>query len=151
MRRPQRPRPDAGANLLDGLRQLAEGLQGLAAQGERNIEIGGQQGRVSFGYTMRTADGTGQAGAPGAPSAPSTTREPIIEVIEQDDAILVIADMPGIAADQVTARIEDETLLLDAPPWHKRLRLPARVQSASPRVTARNGIIEIHMPRQPAA
>ncbi len=143
MRGPSRPSGDS-AGILDALRQLAEGLQGLSGHGQRSIEIGGKEGRMAFGYTIRTADGRTEAH--GQPT-PAAVREPIIDVIEESDAILVIAEMPGVTPAALSARLNGQVLLLDAAQWQKRIPLPAAVREAEMRITARNGIVEIHLPR----
>ncbi len=145
------PRRDGGiAGLLDGLRQIAEGLQSCSEQGEKRLDIGGRDGRMVFGYSIRTADGRAEAFG----HVPETAaRQPIVDVIEEADAILVIAEMPGVAAEDVTARVEDGALLLQTPgpaAWRKRVALPGPVAAAGMTVAARNGIVEIRLPRAAA-
>jgi len=145
------PRREPGiAGLLDGLRQIAEGLQGFSEQGEKRLDIGGREGRMVFGYSIRTADGRAEAFGH-VPEA--AARQPIVDVIEEADAILVIAEMPGVAAEDVTARIEDGALLLETPgpaAWRKRVALPGPVVAAGMTLAARNGIVEIRLPRSAA-
>ena len=145
------PRRDGGiGGLLDGLRQIAEGLQSFSEQGEKRLDIGGRDGRMVFGYSIRTADGRAEAFG----HVPETAmRQPIVDVIEEADAILVIAEMPGVAAEDVTARVEDGALLVETPgpaAWRKRVALPGPVLAAGMTVAARNGIVEIRLPRAAA-
>jgi HSP20 family molecular chaperone IbpA len=158
MMRPRRPQPGGAAGLsglLDGLRQLAEGLQGLSGQGEsgqgeRSLDIGGREGRVVFGYSIRTADGKAEAfGHVPSPQAPAA-RQPIVDIIEEADAILVIAEMPGVALAELSARIEDGALVLESSGktrWNKRIELPGAVTATGVTLGARNGIVEVRMPR----
>ena len=145
------PRRNGGiAGLLDGLREIAEGLQNFSEQGEKRLDIGGRDGRMVFGYSIRTADGRAEAFG----HVPETAaRQPIVDVIEEADAILVIAEMPGVAAEDVTARVEDGALLLETPgpaAWRKRVALPGPVLPAGMTVAARNGIVEIRLLRAAA-
>ena len=103
-----------------------------------------------FGYSIRTADGRAEAFGH-VPEA--AARQPIVDVIEEADAILVIAEMPGVAAEDVTARIEDGALLLQTPgpaAWRTRVALPGPVSAAGMTLAARNGIVEIRLPRSAA-
>lgn len=105
-----------------------------------------------FGYSLRTADGKGEAfgHVPTRTAAEPPARQPIVDVIEEADAILVIAEMPGVAASDIAARIEGDALVLDcqgATRWHKRIALPAAVRPESLVLAARNGIVEIRLAR----
>ncbi len=149
----RRPEQNIGG-LLDGLRRLAEGLEQFSQQGEQKLDIGGREGRMVFGYSVRTADGKAEAfGHVPTRAAETPARQPIVDVIEEADAILVIAEMPGVALADITAEVEAGALVLDctgATRWHKRIALPGPVRPESLTLAARNGIVEIRLARVPA-
>ncbi len=155
----------ATGGLIDGLRRMAEGLQAFAEnaataqQGERSIDIGGKEGRMVFGYTIRTAEGLSRAEPFGHVPPPRTQaktaaepppRQPIVDILEEPDCLVVLAEMPGVGAADLSARIEDGDLVLEstgARRWHKRIALPGPVDAAAITLAARNGIVEVRLPR----
>lgn len=143
--------PQAATSLggiFEGLQKLTETLQGLSQK------AGGEEGRVVFGYSIRTAGGETRAEPfghvpPAAAAARPAPRQPIVDVFEEAEAIRVIAEMPGVGAADFAARVDDGELVLEAADgrWHKRVPLPGAVDAAGMTVAARHGIIEIGLPR----
>ncbi|MGK7867656.1 Hsp20/alpha crystallin family protein [Falsiroseomonas sp. E2-1-a20] len=142
--------------IFQGLQKLMETLQGLSQK------PAGEEGRVVFGYSIRTAGGETRAEAFGhvppaappqasaaAPEAKPAAQQPIVDVFEEAEAIRVIAEMPGVGAADFAARVEDGALVLQAADgrWHKRVALPGAVDASGMTVAARHGIIEIRLPR----
>jgi HSP20 family protein len=163
------PPSDGGlGGILGGLRELAEGLQRLsetgnseAGSGTREIDIGGAKGRMVFGYSLRVGAQGPQGEAFGhVPEHPATApaeppvRQPIVDVFEEADAIVVIAELPGIGEHEATARVEAGALLIETPPpnrYRKRVALPGPVEAAGLTMACRNGILEVRLPRQAGA
>jgi len=138
--------------LFEGLQKLAEAMQSLSHQGESSL---GTDGKVVFGYSIRTAAGETHAEPFGhvPPTQPTTAevppRQPIVDVFEDADAIRVIAEMPGVGAGDLRARVEDGALVLkdNNKRWHKRVVLPGPVDAAGLTLAARHGIVEVRLPR----
>jgi HSP20 family protein len=168
--RAEAPEGEATTNLgglLDGLKGLVEGLGKLAetagaqqAGGERRIDIGGQEGRVVFGYAVRTLDGAVQAfghvpeprdsAAPAMPEA----RQPLVDVFEEEAAILVVAEVPGLDPAALTLSIEDGALVIAGGGrvrYRRVVALPGAVEAAAMTHACRNGILEVRLPRAGAA
>ncbi|WP_158292382.1 Hsp20/alpha crystallin family protein [Paracraurococcus ruber] len=153
--------PAMGA-MLEGLQRVLGGLQDAISQAEQAPDA---ERKLVFGYSLKVgplgaeaepfghvaprarADGGREAGSPAA-------REPITDVFEEADAILVIAEVPGAEAERVTATLDaDGALLIDcAGPqaYRKRIPLPAKVDGAGLAMACRNGILEIRLPRAEA-
>jgi HSP20 family protein len=156
-----------GGNLGTLLGRLADavseaagkaGSHEQATKGERKIEIGGREGRLVFGYSVRV----GLDGAEGAPfghvapgqaaPSPDAARQPIVDVIEEDDAIVVVAEMPGASEGDVTVTVDAaNTLSIATPPptrYGHSIALPCPVDEAGMTCACRNGILEVRLPRR---
>jgi HSP20 family protein len=161
---PSAPPAAAGAaigGMLGGLQGLVEGLGKLAeaakAAGDgKRSDIGGGEGRFVFGYSLRTLDGAMQAfghvpeprevAAPVAPEA----RTPIVDVFDETDSILVVAEVPGLDPERLALSVEDGMLLIageGAVRYRHRVALGAPVDAAGLTHACRNGILEVRLPR----
>jgi HSP20 family protein len=54
------------------------------------------------------------ANAAGAGTAPQAFVVPPVDVYENDNAITLLADLPGVTRDQLNLRVDGETLLIEA-------------------------------------
>jgi HSP20 family molecular chaperone IbpA len=166
-----------GAGLLfSRLRQAVEQIaqaardaappDGEATPGEAagtGFTLGGRQAKMVFGYTVTTGlDGVRaepfgdlpQAAArPGskrpAPPAPAS-RAPIVDVFEEPGHICVIAELPGVAAEEVRCDVTGLSLRIATQGDHryeKIITLPGPVDAASLVQGCRNGILEIRLAR----
>ncbi len=157
--------------ILNGLNTLFSRLSELAEKGERlqregAFEQDGKEARFHYGVSIRTAaDGRdvkvepfgnvvrrGGASSPGektVEAAVTEVREPMTDVMEEDDHVLVVAEMPGIAAEDVTVEVDGDVLVLEATSADKRYRkelvLPRAFDAAAPAVVANNGVVEIRL------
>ncbi|TXT53722.1 MAG: hypothetical protein BAJATHORv1_120017 [Candidatus Thorarchaeota archaeon] len=81
------------------------------------------------------------------PSGPAL--EPLVDVIEEADEIVVVAELPGVERDEIKVRIKGQALTIhvDNPsrPYHKEIRLPSKVQKDAARSAIRNGILEVRL------
>ncbi len=136
--------------MMEGLKGLAEGLGKLAEQAK------GAEGepKVSFGYSIRTLDGEVSGSSTRRESAPETVapaaREPLVDIFEETDAILVVAEVPGADADGVSVMLRDGVLAISATGrarYQRRVTLPAAVVAEGMSHALRNGILEVRIPR----
>lgn len=74
------------------------------------------------------------------------TREPIVDILEEEDEIQILAEMPGIEEQDVTLEINGDILILSAVgsdrKYHKELLLPAQVEPEVISRSHKNGIFE---------
>ena len=74
-------------------------------------------------------------------------REPMVDVYDEDDHILVVAEMPGVGPDNLTVQTEGDVMTLEAETdrqrYRKELLLPRTVDPDSVTVRANNGIVEV--------
>lgn len=74
-------------------------------------------------------------------------REPLIDIIEDDDELKVVAELPGVEKKDIQLFATERTLTInvDAPEstYYKELDLPVGVDESSARSKYRNGVLEI--------
>ncbi len=75
--------------------------------------------------------------------------EPLIDIIENDGEVVVIAEFAGFNRDDLEIRVKNQRLTLSAETlnrkYHKSLNLPAEVIPNSMRTTSKNGVLEIKL------
>lgn len=80
---------------------------------------------------------------------PSSTLEPLVDVVEDDDEIIVVAEVPGVEKDEIKVRIKGTSLTIHANnperPYHKVVELPAKVQKQDAKSAIRNGVLEVRL------
>jgi HSP20 family molecular chaperone IbpA len=94
---------------------------------------------------------------------------PDVDVFENADEVLVVADIPGVSGDVVDVRVENDTLTLaakhptpvDGAPalareyeevdYARSFRIPAGIDTANVRAEAKNGTLRVHLPKASAA
>ncbi|OGG46541.1 MAG: hypothetical protein A3F84_21640, partial [Candidatus Handelsmanbacteria bacterium RIFCSPLOWO2_12_FULL_64_10] len=160
--------------ILQGLADLVESLGGLAekAEGERRPSTSRQKNRRSaqdaegekgqevrgvYGFSIRV--GLGGEGvrvesfgniqrdeATGEPRV-QETREPMVDVFEEEDHTLVVAEMPGVGAEDIRLDFRGNTLTLSAERGQKKYRkevlLPGDFDPGQVTVSCHNGVAEI--------
>lgn len=76
-------------------------------------------------------------------------REPLVDVMEEDEDVVVVAELPGVERDDIDLHTAYDELVIsvDTPKrrFHKKLRLPARVDPNSTRTSYRNGVLEVRL------
>jgi len=74
-------------------------------------------------------------------------REPLVDVIEESDHLLVVAEMPGVTVGDVAVSVDHDVMSIEAAHKHQKYRkevlLPKPVSSAGLTVACNNGIVEI--------
>jgi HSP20 family protein len=80
---------------------------------------------------------------------PSATLEPLVDVVEEDDEIIVVAEVPGVERDEIKVRIKGTALTIHADnperPYHKVIELPTKVQKEEAKSAIRNGVLEVRL------
>jgi HSP20 family protein len=155
------PAASAGPSLegiFGGLKDLAEALGRAAETAQRRD--GDAAPRIVFGYTLRTLDGAIQpfghvprprdgAKAAGPPMMPEA-RTPIIDLFEEAEAIIVVAEVPGLDPAALSLAVEAGALMIEgggAQRYGHHVPLPCAVDAAAMTHACRNGILEVRLPR----
>ncbi|MEM0372227.1 MAG: archaeal heat shock protein Hsp20 [archaeon] len=75
-------------------------------------------------------------------------REPLVDIIEKENCINVIAELPGVEKKDIKISLKDnnETLVINVPnKFHKKAKLPSPVKPDVSRATYKNGVLEIEL------
>ena len=78
-------------------------------------------------------------------------REPLVDVFDEEDTILVVAELPGVEEDDIHIEIEGDILSLSTTgdrEYSKEILLPSLVDPAAMKATYRNGVLEVRLGKQ---
>ncbi len=120
------------------LGNLKEGMKGVFGFSIKSA-VGGKPVVEPFGNIKRT------------PKGPTINkeREPITDIFDEEDEVIVMAEMPGINADDIKLDLKEDILDISAQnedrEYHKEVLLPAKIQAETLRSSYKNGILEIKM------
>jgi len=122
-----------------------------------SIEGQGEEGPYVYGFSMRVGpDGKPHVEEFGNVSGRegteiSTDREPLTDVIEGDDEISIIAELPGIEKKDIELSATEDSLRIRVDTsdrkYHKELRLPAKVKPDTTKASYKNGVLEVKLKR----
>jgi HSP20 family protein len=149
--------------VFKGLANLIEKLGDLAEKGEQLKKSGEfQQRDVKGVYGFSVKVGLGDKGDKEVKVEPfgnvrkdersgetvvQEIREPVVDVFEEKDHALVVAEMPGISAKDVRLEVKDDLLTIYAEKRDKKYRkeilLPRSYPKDKMKISCNNGILEI--------
>lgn len=147
---------------IKGLADLVEKLGELAETGRelrKSGELGSPDGKMKAVYGLRVKMGLGGDAIDVEPFGDlrfdkkskhpvvQEVREPLVDVIEEPDRILVIAEMPGVTAKDVSLAIDDDVMSIEAQregkKYRKEVLLPKPVLKRNTSVSCNNGVVQI--------
>lgn len=159
----------AGEAAWQGARQESGRQDGPGPRGHGGslpFTLGGRPGRAVFGYTVRMGldglraepfgDLPAEADDAAQPRA-AAGRAPIVDVFEEGAEFRILAELPGVAAEDVTCTLSDAashaTLHITTTGearYAKAIDLPGPVVAGSLVQSCRNGILEVRLRRRDA-
>lgn len=111
---------------------------GLGEEGEREVKV------EPFG-NMRRDEESGE-------SVIEEVREPMVDVFEEGDHLLLVAEMPGIGKKDLNIGIIDDILTLAAEhgdiKYRKEVLLPGKFCKKGMQLSVTNGVVEIKLRKQ---
>jgi HSP20 family protein len=133
---------------FDVMRERMDRLMEAALRGTGNDPL-------VYGFSMRTGpDGRpvvqefGNVPRGGAPPD-ANCREPLTDVMEEDDKVRVIVELPGVDKQDIDLRSQDRELTIsvdtESKKFCKQLDLPCDVQPDSAIAEYRNGVLTVTM------
>ena len=125
---------------LGGILKQLRGIYGFTVK----VGLGDQGPRIEpFGNIRRDAD-SGRTEV-------QEVREPMVDVFEEEDHLLVLAELPGVGKDDIKVDVKDDVLTITAERGDKKYRkevlLPCCVPKSKMQVTCNNGVLEIKCPK----
>ncbi len=167
-KRPTRTGPaDAGlGGMFKSLGGFLELLSDLSEKGggefTKSGEMGGGDGKgmkAVYGFSVRVGGGgkplienfgnvkSGRDGTPVVEEA----REPMVDVFDESDHLLVVAELPGVAEKEIKYEVKGDILHLTAAhgdrKYQKELLLPAPVLEKGAVSSYRHGVFELKLPK----
>lgn len=152
---------EPGDGFVKGLTDLIEKLGELAESGREMRKEGvlSQDEKLKGVYGFRMKVGLGGDAVDLEPfgnvkfdkksrhAVVQEIREPLFDVTEEKDRILVIAEMPGITADDISISVDGDVMSVEASrrdkKYRKEILLPKPISSDKIKISCNNGIVEI--------
>jgi len=155
---------------LEKLIDLAEEVEQAGGEIRKTGEIkglGGKEGvKGIYGFSIRT--GIGQKGRPHIQTfgnirsaeektgkrqiKVAETREPIVDVFDEKDHILIVAELPGVSKEDIKLDLKGDILLLEASDgrgkFAKEVLLGSPVEMESKEISYKNGILELKLTKK---
>ena len=147
-------------NLIEKLSELAEKGKELRDTGEFTSEGGKVRG--VYGFTIRT--GLGKDGEEDIRVEPfgnvqkdrgtgqpvvHEVREPIVDIFDESDHVLVVAELPGVGAEDVRLELHGDMLIVEASKedkkYRKEMHLPREFLADKMTYTCHHGLLEIRL------
>ncbi len=79
-------------------------------------------------------------------------REPLVDVLEDENTVTVVAEVPGVNKEDIDIRIKDNTLVISAQSgdrkYYKEIQLPAKVKPETAKATYKNGVLEVRLEKE---
>ena len=169
-----KPEPSGSGGFFAGLGTLIEQLGKLAEQAEQaggeltktgEFKVGSDK-RIKGVYGFSVKSGPGEKGVKVEPFGNirrdqergqvevQEIREPMVDVFDEPEQVLIVAEVPGIMQEDVRLELEEDILVLAAEKGDKKYRkevlLPASFSSDQMSFSCRNGILEIKLIKEKA-
>ena len=92
-----------------------------------------------------------RGGGPGGMGGATTGTDTHVDVHEYDDHVTVIADLPGVAKEDIAVSSNGSVLSIEAESgdrrYDERIQLPATVDETTGRAKYNNGVLEVRFER----
>lgn len=77
--------------------------------------------------------------------------EPLVDVIEHEDEIWIVAEVPGVGKENIKVRATEDKVIIKAEngkKYYKVVDLPAKVDPNTAKASYRNGVLEIKIKKK---
>jgi len=74
--------------------------------------------------------------------------EPLVDILDEDDRLRVIVEVPGVEKDKIKLRARGKVLIIEAEnskKYYKEIELPEEVDIKSAKAQYRNGVLEVEL------
>ena len=126
------------AGEIKGLGDKVKGVYGFSIK----MGLGGKPVIESFGNIRATERG----------AVVAEVREPIVDIFEEEESLVLIAELPGVEEKDICVEVKGDILDLVAETrdrkYQKEILLPAPVDAKSMETSYKNGILEIKLKKK---
>jgi len=123
------------------------------------IEVLGGKGKAVYGFSLKLGLGGkpvvetfGNIRATKTGAAVAEFREPLVDVIDEGNSLLVIAELPGVSREDIFIEVKADILELKAEAkdrkYSKEILLPSPVDADSLKSSYKNGVLEIKLKKR---
>lgn len=150
-------------DIFDEIEEMLREMEELWSRGFRELEEErGREVRGPYIYGIRIF--IGPDGVPRIERFGNITRgrrgepeikeemEPVVDVIEKGDEIIVVADVPGVSKEEIDVEATERRLIIRARSserkYYREVELPADVDPTSAKASYRNGILEVRLKKK---
>ena len=120
------------------LGRLKEGMKGVYGFSIKTA-VGGKPVVETFGNIKKTPEGP----------VVEEEREPLTDVFDEKDEVVVIAEIPGVSEDGISVDLKGDILEISAAgknrKYRKEVLLPVQVKKEALSYTFKNGILEVRI------
>ncbi|MBI4758051.1 MAG: Hsp20/alpha crystallin family protein [Chloroflexi bacterium] len=147
-------------DLVDLLSEMVETAEEseVSRTGEFKIKGLGDKARGVYGFTVRTGIGGiprverfGNIRTTEEGPVVAEVREPLVDVFDEEQEIVVVAELPGVGEEEIHIEIQDDILSLETTgerKYAKEILLTEAVDATTLRKTYRNGILELRLKKK---
>ncbi len=146
-------------DLIDLVSEMADSAEGEGGEtnrsGEFEVKGLGDKARAVYGFSIRTgASGSprverfGNLRATDEGPVVADVREPLVDLFDEGEELVVVAELPGVAEGQVQVELHDDILSVSTTGerrYAKEILLSDPVDPASLRQSYTNGILELRL------
>ena len=148
--------------LLKGIGSFTDLLSSMVETGETVVRRSGEftvkgldKAKGIYGFNVRmglgglpTVEDFGNIRATKEGTVIAEEREPLIDVFDEGDEIIVVAELPGVEQDDIRLEVKDDVLSLSTVGdgrFAKEILLPSAVAPGTMETTHKNGVLEIRL------
>ncbi len=146
-------------DLVEKLGQLAEKGEELKQSGAFDINTGGKDAKAVYGFSVKMGLGGEETkiepfgnvrrNEQTGETQVQEVSEPLVDVLDENDHVLVLAEMPGVGDADITLDLSGDILTLHAErgnkKYHKEIILPREFKSEQMERSCHNGILEVKL------
>jgi HSP20 family protein len=143
-------------DFIDLLGDMIEtGEEEVTRSGEFRVKGLGDKGRGVYGFSVRTGIGGiprverfGNIRTTEEGPVVAEVREPLVDVFDEEQEIVIVAELPGVGEEEVRIEIQDDILSLETTgerKYAKEILLPEPVDAATLQKAYKNGILELRL------
>ena len=143
-------------DFIDLLGEMVEtGQEEVTRTGEFKVKGLGDEARGVYGFNVRMGIGGiprverfGNIRTTEEGPVVAEVREPLVDLFDEEQEIIIVAELPGVGAEEIHIEVRDDILSLETTgerKYAKEILLPGAVDATTLQKTYKNGILEVRL------